>query len=131
MGRALAGLGRAVSARDGGAAATGAIDVAQSALDLQLRHRPPAEIDRARFELWVRQLGVDARAEDAAGVRGDLATAEWIRDRFASTLDAVDLTRVDARLVGLRTAVSDEDLRGAAARAERLLVTLAAIDRPS
>ncbi len=131
MGRALAGLGRAVGSRDGQAAATAAIDVAQSTLDLQLRHRPPAEIDRARFELWVHQLIVDARAEDAAGARGDLATLEWIRDRFAGRLDAVDLTRVDARLVRLRTAVSDEDLRGAAARAERLLVILAAIDRRS
>ena len=131
MSRALASFGRAVGASDREDAATAAIDVAQSTLDLQLRHRPPAEIDRARFELWVRQLLVDATARDPAGARGDLATLEWIRDRFAGTLDAVDLTRVDARLVGLRTAVSDEDLRGVAARAERLLVILAAIDGPS
>ena len=33
-------------------AGTAAIDVAQSTLDLELRYRPPAEIDLARFDLW-------------------------------------------------------------------------------
>ena len=124
---AITSLERAVAARDRIRAGTAAIDVSQSALDLELRHRPPTEIDRARFELWVRQLLVDATAGDAGGVRGDLATLEWIRDRFASTLDKVDLTRVDAQLVGLRAALNDDDPRGIAARAERLRAALAGI----
>jgi len=127
MASAIRGLDRAVVARDRVDASTAAIDVSQSALELELRHRPPAEIDRARFELWVRQLVVDTTARDADGVRGDLATLEWIRDRFAVTIDKVDLTRVDTQLVGLRAALNDDDLPGVAAGAARLRATLAGI----
>jgi len=124
---ALRGLVRAVGDRDPASAREAAIDVAQAGLDLQLRNRPPAEIDRARFELWVRQLLVDAAADDAGGVVGDLATLEWIRDRFAHTLEKVDLIRIDTHLVALRTAVNDEDLDGAGAEAESLRDTLAGL----
>jgi hypothetical protein len=127
MTSAVGSLDRAVAARDRVRASTAAIDVSRSALELELRHRPVAEIDRARFELWARQLVVDATAGDAGGIRGDLATLEWIRDRFATTLDKVDLTRVDAQLVGLRAALNDDDLRGIAARANRLRAKLARI----
>ena len=127
MASAIRGLDRAVAARDRIHASTAAIDVSQSALELELRHRRPAEIDRARFELWVRQLVVDATARDADGVRGDLATLEWIRDRFAVTIDKVDLTRIDTQLVGLRAALNDDDLPGVAAGAARLRATLAGI----
>ncbi|HEU0248185.1 MAG TPA: hypothetical protein VFR38_13975 [Gaiellaceae bacterium] len=127
MASAIKDLDRAVAARDRVHASTAAIDVSQSALELELRHRPPAEIDRARFELWARQLVVDAFAGDAGGVLGDLATLEWIRDRFATTIDKVDLTRIDAQLVGLRGALNDDDLRAIAARADRLRATLARI----
>jgi hypothetical protein len=127
MSLAITALERAVTARDQARAGTAAIDVAQSALDLELRHRPQAEIDRTRFELWVRQLLVDATARDLAGIRGDLATLEWIRDRFATTLDPVELTRVDTQLVGLRGALNDRDLGGISAGAARLRATLAAM----
>ena len=127
MTSAVTSLDRAVAARNQVWSGTAAIDVSQSALELQLRHRPPAEIDRARFELWGRQLVVDASAGDAAAVRGDLATLEWIRDRFAVTIDRVDLTRIDTQLVGLRGALNDDDLRGVATRADRLGATLAAM----
>jgi hypothetical protein len=120
MNRALESLSRAIEARDQRRAATASIGVAQSALDFKIRHQPPAEIDRARFELWARQLQVDAGARDAAGVRGDLAAMEWIRDRFASTLDTLDLTRLDHQLVVLRAAVGDEDLRRAMVGAVRI-----------
>ena len=97
-----------------------AFDVAQTALDLQLRYRPRAEIDRRRFDLRARRLIVDAKAGNATGVTGDLVVLEWIRDRIAPTLDAVDRTRLNSQLVGLRTSVSDEDLPAAAAQAGRL-----------
>jgi hypothetical protein len=125
MSRALDGLVDAVRARDARKAESAAIEVAQNSLDLQLRYRPPTEIDRARFELWARQLRVDAAAGDAAAVRGDLATLEWIRDRFVHTLDRVDVVRIDAHLVELRSLVTDNDLPGASAEAARLGATLA------
>lgn len=131
MSRALETLARALETRDQARAGTAAIEVARSTLDLELRYRPPAEIDRARFELWARQILVDATAGDAAGVRGDLATLEWIRDRFVHALDKVDVTRIDAHLGELRTSLGDEDLGGAAATAERLRETLARVQPTS
>ncbi len=125
MNQALQALARSVAARDSTEAGVAAIDVAQSGLDLQLRHRPPAEIDRARFGLWVRQILVDAARNDSAEVAGDLATLEWIRDRIAPTLDVVDLTLVDAQLVKLRGNVTDDDVPGAATSAARLRAMLA------
>jgi hypothetical protein len=124
MRRALRALGRGVAARDRTRAGTAAIDVARSALDLALRHVPAAQIDRARFELWARQILVDASARNRAAVAGDVATLEWIRDRFASTLGPVDRTRVDKHLLDLRIAVTEGKLRGASAEAARLRETL-------
>jgi hypothetical protein len=127
MSRVLESLSKAIDARNSTRAATAAIGVAQSALDFKLRHQIPAEIDRARFELWARQLQVDAAARDAEGVRSDLAAMEWIRDRFARTLDTLDLTRLDHQLVVLRSTVGDEDLRGAVVGAGRVRDTLAKV----
>jgi hypothetical protein len=120
MTTALERLVRAVEGRDSTKARLAAIGVGQSSLDLQLRHRRPGQIDRERFALWARQLPVDAAAGDMAGVRGDLATLEWIRDRFGGALDEVDRTRIDTHLSELRTKVTDADLQGAAALAGRL-----------
>jgi hypothetical protein len=122
MNRALDALGRAVNARNRTEAGNAAIDVAQSALDIELRYRPPAEIDQARFELWARQVLVDAAAGDLRGVRGDTATMEWIVDRFAPTLDKADRARINAHLVGLRESVSfgSEELAAARGEAEQL-----------
>ena len=111
---------RLKDAMDKALARQSAFDVALTALDLQLRYRPPAEVDRARFDLWARRLIVDAKAGDSTGVTGDLVVLEWIRDRIAHTLDTVDRTRVNAHLVVLRSKVSDEDLRAAAAEAARI-----------
>jgi hypothetical protein len=127
MSRALAELRRAVAARDAAEARHAAVGVGQSSLDLQLRHRPPTEIDQARFELWARQLVVDAAAGNAGWVMGDLATLEWIRDRFVHELEKVDAVRIDVHLGELRTLLNDEDLEGAGTEAERLATTLAEI----
>jgi hypothetical protein len=97
-----------------------AFDVANTALDLQLRYRPPAEIDRERFDLWARRLTVDAAAGNAVAVTGDLVVLEWIRDRIAHTLDSVDRTRVNSQLVALRATLNDEDLPAAAAEAAQI-----------
>ena len=89
----------------------------QSALpNLQLRYRPPAQIDLGRFRLWAEQTLVDAAAGDVGGVRG-VTAMEWIRDRFATKLRPANLTAIDAHLARLRESVADEqDLRAARAR---------------
>jgi hypothetical protein len=124
MTEALAALAKAVDARYAAQAQQAAIDAAQWSLDLQLRHRPPAEIDLARFDLWSAQLVLDAAAGDAASVNGDLFTLDYIRDRILNKLDGADATRVNSALEELQTAVSDEDLAAATDAAERLRETI-------
>ena len=128
MDRALDSLAAAVDARDRAQAGTAAIDVAQSAIDLQLRYRPPADIDRDRFELWARQVVVDAAAGDLAGMRGDVTTLEFIRDRFVHTLEQPDVIGLDVHLMELRNAVNDEDPAAGAEEAQSLRETLAGIE---
>jgi hypothetical protein len=126
--RALARLGATIDARDRAPAMSAAIDVSQSALDLELRYRPPAEIDLARFELWSRQILAHAAADDLGGAGGDVASLEWIRDRFAHILDPADLTAIDVHLQALRGSVVDRDLGAIEAEATRLPDTLVGIE---
>jgi hypothetical protein len=69
--------------RGGDQARQAAIDVGQAALDLLLQYRPPAVIDRARFDLWTRQVQLDAAARDEGALKGDAATLERIDARFS------------------------------------------------
>jgi hypothetical protein len=118
--RDLQALTAAVDARDAERARRAAIDTAQWAFDLQLRHRSPAEIDLARFDLWAAQLQLDVDAGDEAAVSGDLFTLDYIRDRIQHTLDGATLTRVNTELEELQGAVGDGDLAAAADVAGRL-----------
>jgi hypothetical protein len=113
-GRALDELRRAVRTRAGTRAQNAALDVTQAALDLELRYRPAIEIDRARFDLWARQAGVDAAAHDMAAVNGDVSTLEWIRDRLEPS------PRLNARLLELRTKVDDGNLPAVSGAAAKL-----------
>ena len=131
MTRALDEVLRAIENRDPTAAGTAAIDVAQSALDQQLRYRPPAEIDLARFELWARQIIVDASGNDIGGITGDVATMEWTRDRFTDILDPADVTRINAHLLELQGSVADKDPAAAGEEAASLRNTIAELGRPS
>jgi hypothetical protein len=121
LARGLAALDRAVARRRPVRARHAALDVAQATLDLRLRHRAPAEIDRARFELWTQQALIDAAAANRPGLSGDVATLTWIRDRIAGSLDSLDRVRVDHRLGELEADVADGDVRGAARAAAALL----------
>jgi hypothetical protein len=128
--RGLEALGPAIRQRDQASAAGAAIDVGQSSLDLRLRHQPQAQIDLARFELWARQILVDADAGDQGGVNGDVATVKWIRDRFAASLAPAELTRIDVYLGALGDSVIDQDMTAASEEAASLRETLAAIGSP-
>lgn len=119
METALAKLASGIKAHDRTLASIAAIDVGQSTLDFELRYLPPAKIDLARFELWARQILAEAAAGDLGGVRGDVATMEWIRDRFAAILESAKLSGIDAHMSALRDAVSGgkRDLKAAAGEA--------------
>ncbi len=104
---ALDALDRAVGARNRLQASLAALDVAQASLDLELRYRPPAEVDLARLDLWARQLVTDAGAEHAAAVRGDVTTLEWIRDRIA--IAGADANRIDDELRHLEAAAEADE----------------------
>jgi hypothetical protein len=118
--RALVELGRAVGERDALAARHAALDARQAVLDLRLQYETPAEIDRARFDMWAQQVLVDAAAGDLDSVAGDVATLEWIRDRIATGLDPVVATRTDSHLEELRSSVADEDLEAVVEAATEL-----------
>jgi hypothetical protein len=97
-----------------------AIDVARSALDLELRYRPVAAVDVERFHLWTQQLRVHADAHDVGGVSGDTAAIEWIRDRLTAVLTPTVLRQVDNGIRDLRVATDSRNLAAAADHAARI-----------
>jgi hypothetical protein len=121
----LASLTSAVESRATEAARQAALHAAVATLDFQLRHRAPAEIDLARFAIWLRQLRLDTAAEDSAGVAGDTAALEWTRDRLTTAWDETTAAEVDQLLTDLRSAADAEDLPAAAEAADRLTDLLA------
>jgi head-tail adaptor len=125
MRQALHALAAAVGVRSSRTAPQAALEVADASLDLQLRYRPVAEINRARLELWARQLLVDAAAKNPAAVQGDVTTLAWIRDRIA--LDRVDDNGIDDQLRYLRSVADAHELEVAMVQAARLRETLAGL----
>jgi hypothetical protein len=118
--RDLEALKRAVKSRRAAHVEQEAIDVWQSTLDLQLRHRPPAEIDAERLYSWTQQLRAHASAGDVGGVSGAVSVLEWIRDRIAPTMDPSGRAELDSRLRDLRQAADARNLPAAADHAARL-----------
>jgi hypothetical protein len=119
-GQALKSLSGAVAGGNRAAVRRAALDAKQAALDLELQYRPASDVDRGRFEAWLRQLLVDAQAKDGAAVLGDVATLEWIRDRFEADLDPVTHTRLDTLLTELREGVRDGDSKAVSEAAAEL-----------
>jgi hypothetical protein len=109
-----------VASRDRSKTHSASIDAAYASNDLQLRYRDVPAIDTMRFELWVRRAVLDATDGSLGGVRSDVVTLEWIRDRIANTIDPVTLVQLDTAVAELGVAVSDGDLNAAAATARDL-----------
>jgi hypothetical protein len=63
-------------------------------------------------------------------VTGDVATLEWIRDRFADSLDSSRRRDLNAGLRGLRAATDAENLPAAADHAARLASQLRDVAQP-
>ena len=125
MNEELDALGAALGARDPEQTRQAALRAAIAGLDFQLRYLPPEEIDRKRFGLWLRQVRLDADGDDAAGVAGDAAVLEWIRDRLASHWAEGVVADGDALLAELRAAADAEDVSAASDAAVRLAALLA------
>jgi hypothetical protein len=119
--RSLTALARAVRTRKTIDAEQAAIDTHRSVLDLELQYRPSAEVSRDRFELWAHQVLLDAAAHDSAGVSGDVATLEWIRDRITATVTSADLATLDGTLRALGAAADNHRLGAASDYAARLI----------
>jgi hypothetical protein len=124
---ALDALERAVRAREPADSRLAAVGVGVASLDLQLRHRPPAEIDLARLDLQAAALGVDAAAGDLPAVRSDVANLDWIRDRIAHTLDDADRSRLDTLIVEATGAAGDENFARAGRDAAQMRDLLAGV----
>ena len=110
--------------RGGDKARQAAIDVGQAALDLLLQYRPPAVIDRARFDLWTRQVQLDAAARDEGALKGDAATLERIADRFSHGPEIRSLLRQ------LRQQADTSAFAAAASTASQLRDNVASIASP-
>jgi hypothetical protein len=128
---ALDSLARAVKARDPAATRQAALEVTQASLDLQLQHRPAAEVDLARLDMWARQLLVDAAAKDRAAVAGDVATLRTIWERMRHTVAPAQAERVAARLDALRAAAGKRDLDAVARAVTALRAALAGVSPSS
>ncbi len=109
-----------IASRDRTKTRAASIDASYASINLQLRYRPVTEVDTVRFELWARRALVHAIDGSLGGVRSDLVTLEWIRDRFVHTVDPVTRTRIDTLVRDLGTAVVDKDLTAAARTARNL-----------
>ena len=82
-----------IASRDRSKTRAVSIDASYASINLQLRYRPVTEVDTMRFELWTRRALVHAIDGSLGGVRSDLVTMEWIRDRFVHTVGPVTRTR--------------------------------------
>jgi hypothetical protein len=115
---ALDALATTVRTRSQRRASQAALDVANATLDLQLRYRPPAEINLARFELWAWQLAVDAKARNPGAVHGDVTTLGFIRDRIA--INSADGNWIDDQLRYLRAVAEAHEFKVAVQQAALL-----------
>ncbi len=124
MDTALIDLGAAVAGMDVAGTVQGAIDAAQSGLDLRLRYVPVPDVDVARFHLHSQQLRIAAAEADAGGVSAEVAVLEWIHQRVDQHLPEAARGRIATQLAQLRTVASAGNLAGAADVAARLAADL-------
>jgi len=134
MERALAALAGdsltpAVHAHNQVGASSAAIGVAQACLDLQLEYRNRTRVDQARFDLWARQLLLDADGEDPdpGHIAGDVTVLEWLWDRISHGVDDAVAGKIESHLADLRSAADDEDADAAVDAATALRDDLADI----
>jgi len=121
---ALAALGGAIDGQDADAARQAAFGVAESALDLQLRHRSQLEVDLGRMVLWAARMVADAEAEELGAVNGDFFVIDYIRDRVAGGLADADILELNMQLEELGNPVGERDAAASAEGAQLLRETV-------
>lgn len=127
LGDALKSLTAAVEKRNAGKSRAAAIETARWAFDLQMRHRPIAEVNLARFDLWAAQVLVDAAADQAASVNWDMFTLTLIRDRLIGALDADTMQSLNIQLGELMTASADKEMDAASEAATKMREIIAGV----
>lgn len=127
MDRILGLLTAGVDAQNAAEARDQAIDLTRFIYDFRLRYQPSTEINRARFDVWLAQVLVDAAAGEAGPVKGDTATLELVWNRIAHTFDSGMTAAIKGQLGDLRKAADAEDVAQASAVAQQLRGTFADI----
>lgn len=125
LGVGLEELDAAVADRTASGTRNASLLVTWAVLDLEVQHREVADVDADRLAQWAHQLQVDAAADEASAVLGDVAVLETIADRVVHTLGAQG-DQVTGAIVDLRTAADDDDLQAATEAADGLLAALGA-----
>lgn len=118
----IAALRAAITAKEPTDAGQQAIALARVTFDFRLRHRPIAEVDALRLDLWLAQVELDgqAGADGAGDIRGDTATLEFMWQRIRHTFDGAGVAAVEAKLTALRSAADASDTATAVATAGQL-----------
>ncbi|MEJ7764052.1 MAG: hypothetical protein WKF86_01010, partial [Acidimicrobiales bacterium] len=115
----LADLEAAVAADRPAQVHRAALDVAEAGLDLQLRYRPPAEVDRDRLRVRASHLLVDAAAGDPEAVDGDVVVLDALLARIGPPAGPAG-AMLASTMSELRAAAAGKDLIRAATAAEAL-----------
>lgn len=119
----------AIAARNPTGTRRAALAAGQAVADLQLQFKPPAEVDLARFQLWVDQVLVDTARNEPGAVAGDVTVLEKVWDRIAHTADAGVAKSIEQHLNSLRSAAGDEDVKAAAGTIPALLQEIQKLSR--
>ena len=118
--QALRSLSAAVGAHRAAAARQAAINLGRLLYDVELRYRPPTDVDQARFGLWLLQLQLDASARNGARVRSDYFSLDYARDRIAASLSPDVNLQLNQRMGDLLIAIDDGNLSRAGKLASEL-----------
>ncbi|WP_405582146.1 hypothetical protein [Streptomyces sp. NBC_01092] len=127
MTRDLGALAQAVGAGDEEETLGAALRVAQNTSDLRLRYEPVRTVDLDRFDMWARQLGIDAEAGAEGAVAGDVTSLELAWERLKDDVAEADAAAVTADLREAREAADRKDMEAAGQVAPSLVEDIAEV----
>ena len=117
---ALGSLNSAIDAKNVSKAENAAVDIAQSAIDLESRYLEHNDIEIALFHNHVQRLRVHAAADDLGGVVGEVASLEWITERLRGQIGDDAQATLDTGMRDLRGASDDQNVTATADHAVRV-----------